>query len=166
MRPSQILAAVVAFSSATHAISDAFDNIHGLVEAKNVLFGRQNNDNNNNNDSMYFMSSWSRRDTNTVQTRTRPLQTHQPAHSRQQRRPISQLQQVPAAVTITTTTTRATRRPHQQQRKPVPTSPQAARHNRASQSLPASTLDYPPVASPWSHRTPSPERNTTRSATG
>jgi hypothetical protein len=51
MRPSQILAAVVAFSSATHAISNAFENIHGMVEAKNVLFGRQNNDNNNNNDN-------------------------------------------------------------------------------------------------------------------
>jgi len=56
MRPSQILAAVVAFSSATHAISDAFENIHGLTDVKEVLFGRQNNNdnnNNNNNDSMY-----------------------------------------------------------------------------------------------------------------
>ncbi|EFQ88125.1 hypothetical protein CFE70_009947 [Pyrenophora teres f. teres 0-1] len=51
MRPSQILAAVVAFSSATHAISmaDAFDNIHGLTDVKEVLFGRQNNNENNNN---------------------------------------------------------------------------------------------------------------------
>jgi hypothetical protein len=41
MRPSQILAAVVAMSSVTHAMSDAFDNIHGMTDVKNVLFGRQ-----------------------------------------------------------------------------------------------------------------------------
>jgi hypothetical protein len=41
MRPTQLLAAVVAFSSVTTAISDAFDNIHGLGDAKNALFGRQ-----------------------------------------------------------------------------------------------------------------------------
>jgi len=51
MRPSQILAAVVAFSSATHAISDAFENIHGLTDVKEVLFGRQNNNDNNNNNN-------------------------------------------------------------------------------------------------------------------
>lgn len=48
MRPSQILAAVVAMSSVTHAMTDAFDNIHGLTDVKNVLFGRQNDG----------MSSW------------------------------------------------------------------------------------------------------------
>lgn len=36
-----MLAAVVAMSSVTHALSDAFDNIHGLGDVKNVLFGRQ-----------------------------------------------------------------------------------------------------------------------------
>jgi hypothetical protein len=41
MRPSQILAAVVAMSSVTHAMSDAFDNIHGVADVKNILFGRQ-----------------------------------------------------------------------------------------------------------------------------
>ena len=41
MRPTQLLAAVVAMSSVTNALSDAFDNIHGLSEAKNILFGRQ-----------------------------------------------------------------------------------------------------------------------------
>jgi hypothetical protein len=51
MRPARILAAVVAMSSVTHAISDAFDNIHGLAEAKEALFGRQNDNNNNNNNN-------------------------------------------------------------------------------------------------------------------
>lgn len=41
MRPSQLLAAVLAVSSTTVALSDAFDNIHGLADVKNVLFGRQ-----------------------------------------------------------------------------------------------------------------------------
>ena len=41
MRPSQILAAVVAMSSVTHAMTDAFDNIHGVADVKNILFGRQ-----------------------------------------------------------------------------------------------------------------------------
>lgn len=41
MRPSQLLAAVLAVSSTTVALSDAFDNIHGMVDAKNMLFGRQ-----------------------------------------------------------------------------------------------------------------------------
>jgi hypothetical protein len=45
MRPSQILAAVVAMSSVTHAmnVKHAFDNIHGLTDVKNVLLGRQDN---------------------------------------------------------------------------------------------------------------------------
>ncbi|KAF1836950.1 hypothetical protein BDW02DRAFT_587016 [Decorospora gaudefroyi] len=47
MRPSQILAAVVAMSSVTHAMSDAFDNIHGLADVKDVLLGRQNDDSDN-----------------------------------------------------------------------------------------------------------------------
>jgi hypothetical protein len=51
MRPARILAAVVAMSSVTHAISDAFDNINGLAEVKEVLFGRQNDNNNNNNNN-------------------------------------------------------------------------------------------------------------------
>jgi hypothetical protein len=41
MRPTQLLAAVVAMSSVTTALSDAFDNIHGMSDVKNVLFGRQ-----------------------------------------------------------------------------------------------------------------------------
>lgn len=41
MRPTQLLAAVMAMSSVTVAISDAFDNIHGLGDVKHVLFGRQ-----------------------------------------------------------------------------------------------------------------------------
>jgi hypothetical protein len=51
MRPSQILAAVVAMSSVTHAmnVKHAFDNIHGLTDVKNVLLGRQDNNNNNDN---------------------------------------------------------------------------------------------------------------------
>ncbi|KAH7077773.1 hypothetical protein BKA63DRAFT_509030 [Paraphoma chrysanthemicola] len=48
MRPSQLLAAVVAMSSAVSAI-DAFDNIHGMSDVKAALFGRQDNNNNNNN---------------------------------------------------------------------------------------------------------------------
>jgi hypothetical protein len=44
MRPSQLLAAVFAVSSVTSAMSvaDAFDNVHGLAEVRDVLFGRQN----------------------------------------------------------------------------------------------------------------------------
>jgi len=54
MRPSQILAAVMAMSSVSAAmqVSDALDNIHGLSNVKAVLLGRQDNsnkDNNNNN---------------------------------------------------------------------------------------------------------------------
>jgi len=41
MRPSQLLAAVLAMSSVSAAMSDAFDNIHGLAGVKEVLFGRQ-----------------------------------------------------------------------------------------------------------------------------
>lgn len=51
MRPSQLLAAVLAMSSATAAMSDAFDNIHGLADVKNVLFGRQDDNSDNNSDS-------------------------------------------------------------------------------------------------------------------
>ncbi|KAH3938844.1 hypothetical protein HBH70_060320 [Parastagonospora nodorum] len=51
MRPSQLFAAVVAMSSVTNALSGAFDNIHAISDAKNVLFGRQDNNNNNNNDN-------------------------------------------------------------------------------------------------------------------
>jgi len=53
MRPSQLLAAVVAMSSVTHAmnVKHAFDNINGLTDVKNVLMGRQDNNNNNNNDN-------------------------------------------------------------------------------------------------------------------
>lgn len=43
MRPSQLLSAVLAMSSVSAAMSDAFDNIHGLGDVKNVLFGRQDN---------------------------------------------------------------------------------------------------------------------------
>jgi hypothetical protein len=44
MRPSQLLAAVFAVSSVTSAMSvaDAFDNVHGLAQVRDVLFGRQN----------------------------------------------------------------------------------------------------------------------------
>jgi hypothetical protein len=45
MRPTQLLAAVVAMSSVTTALSGAFDNVHGLAGAKNVLFGRQDDNN-------------------------------------------------------------------------------------------------------------------------
>jgi hypothetical protein len=41
MRPTQLLAAVVAMSSVTNALTDAFDNIHGMSDVKDVLFGRQ-----------------------------------------------------------------------------------------------------------------------------
>ncbi|KAL6169892.1 hypothetical protein ACJQWK_04889 [Exserohilum turcicum] len=51
MRPTRILAAVVAMSSVTHALTDAFDNIHGLAGVKDVLLGRQDNNNNNNNNN-------------------------------------------------------------------------------------------------------------------
>jgi hypothetical protein len=46
MRPSQLLAVVFAVSSVTSAMSvaDAFDNVHGLAEVRDVLFGRQNDD--------------------------------------------------------------------------------------------------------------------------
>jgi len=48
MRPSQILAAVMAMSSVSAAmhVSDVFDNIHGLSDVKEVLLGRQDNNNN------------------------------------------------------------------------------------------------------------------------
>jgi len=51
MRPSQILAAVVAMSSVTQAmnVKHAFDNISGLTDVKNVILGRQDNNNNNDN---------------------------------------------------------------------------------------------------------------------
>lgn len=44
MRPSQLLAAVFAVSSVSNAmsVSDAFDNVHGLAQVRDVLFGRQN----------------------------------------------------------------------------------------------------------------------------
>ncbi|CAN9093373.1 unnamed protein product [Alternaria alternata] len=53
MRPSQILAAVVAMSSVTQAmnVKHAFDNISGLTDVKNVLLGRQDNNNNNNDNN-------------------------------------------------------------------------------------------------------------------
>ncbi|KAJ4322116.1 hypothetical protein N0V94_002584 [Neodidymelliopsis sp. IMI 364377] len=41
MRPSQLLAAVLAMTSVTAAMPDAFDNINGLGDVKNILFGRQ-----------------------------------------------------------------------------------------------------------------------------
>ncbi|CAO2647806.1 Nn.00g087280.m01.CDS01 [Neocucurbitaria sp. VM-36] len=47
MRPSQLLAAVLAMSSVSVAISDAFDNIHDLAAVKNVLFGRQDDNSDN-----------------------------------------------------------------------------------------------------------------------
>ena len=50
MRPSQLLAAVLAMSSVTAAIPDAFANIHGLADVKNI-FGRQD-------DSMSMTSSY------------------------------------------------------------------------------------------------------------
>jgi hypothetical protein len=40
MRPTQLLAAVVAMSSVASAI-DAFDSIHGMSDVKAALFGRQ-----------------------------------------------------------------------------------------------------------------------------
>tara|TARA_R110002003_G_scaffold127_10_gene11970 strand:+ start:8899 stop:9042 length:144 start_codon:yes stop_codon:yes gene_type:complete len=40
MRPTQLLAVVVAMSSVASAI-DAFDNIHGMSDVKAALFGRQ-----------------------------------------------------------------------------------------------------------------------------
>ncbi|KAH8732317.1 hypothetical protein GQ44DRAFT_697444 [Phaeosphaeriaceae sp. PMI808] len=49
MRPTQVLVAVMAMSSVSVAISDAFDNIHGLGDVKHMLFGRQ--DDNNNKDA-------------------------------------------------------------------------------------------------------------------
>jgi hypothetical protein len=50
MRPSQLLAAVLAMSSTTVALSGAFDNIHGVADAKNILFGRQDNSDNASSD--------------------------------------------------------------------------------------------------------------------
>jgi hypothetical protein len=41
MRPAQLLAAVVAVSSVTSALSGAWDNVYGLADVKNVLMGRQ-----------------------------------------------------------------------------------------------------------------------------
>jgi hypothetical protein len=41
MRPTQLLAAVVAMASVTNALSGAFDNVHGLDGVKNILLGRQ-----------------------------------------------------------------------------------------------------------------------------
>ncbi|CBY00100.1 hypothetical protein LEMA_P076890.1 [Plenodomus lingam JN3] len=53
MRPSQILAAVVAMSSVTNAmqVSDVLGNINGLSNVKEILLGRQNNNENNNNNN-------------------------------------------------------------------------------------------------------------------
>jgi len=50
MRPSQLLGAVLALSSVSVAMTDAFSNIHGMDGVKDVLFGRQDNNNNNQND--------------------------------------------------------------------------------------------------------------------
>jgi hypothetical protein len=46
-----MLAAVVAMSSVTHAMSDAFDNLHGVSDVRNILFGRQD-------DSMSTYPNW------------------------------------------------------------------------------------------------------------
>jgi hypothetical protein len=43
MRPSQLLGAVLALSSVSMAMTDAFANIHGMDGVKDVLFGRQDN---------------------------------------------------------------------------------------------------------------------------
>ncbi|KAJ4350263.1 uncharacterized protein N0V89_008884 [Didymosphaeria variabile] len=43
MRPSQLLAAVVALSSVTAATSNVFDSINALADAKHMLFARQDN---------------------------------------------------------------------------------------------------------------------------
>ncbi|KAI8937114.1 hypothetical protein NX059_006328 [Plenodomus lindquistii] len=53
MRPSQILAAVMAMSSLSAAmqVSDVLDNIHGVANVKDILLGRQDNNNNNNNEN-------------------------------------------------------------------------------------------------------------------
>lgn len=53
MRPSQLLAAVLAISHTTVALSEAFDNFHGLGDVKHMFVGRQNDnsDNNNNNNN-------------------------------------------------------------------------------------------------------------------
>lgn len=47
MRPSQLLAAVYAMASVSAAmsVSDAFADVHGLAEVRDVLLGRQNDDN-------------------------------------------------------------------------------------------------------------------------
>ncbi|KAL1799765.1 hypothetical protein ACET3X_000107 [Alternaria dauci] len=68
MRPSQILAAVVAMSSVTQAmnVKHAFDNISGLTDVKNVLLGRQDNNNNNNDNND---------NTSEAPTSTRPART-------------------------------------------------------------------------------------------
>lgn len=43
MRPSQLLAAVVALSSVTAAFPDIFENVNALGDVKNVIYGRQDN---------------------------------------------------------------------------------------------------------------------------
>jgi hypothetical protein len=43
MRPSQLLAAVVALSSVSAAWPDVFENVNALGEVKNALYGRQDN---------------------------------------------------------------------------------------------------------------------------
>jgi hypothetical protein len=57
MRPTQLLAAVVAMSSVTSAISGAFDNIHGLESAKNILLGRQDDNKDASSSSQAAQSS-------------------------------------------------------------------------------------------------------------
>lgn len=166
MRPSQILAAVVAMSSVTHAI-DAFDNIHGLTDVKNVLFGRQN-------DSTSDTRNWLGSDTNmalqttmittTITTTTTLPQTHHQTHGRHEplRRRLRQRR-----VTTTTTTTKAMTT-HRLQRRPAQTlaRSRAARLPRSLPSPQASTPDCLPVVLPWSPRMLLPAHSTTRSATG
>jgi hypothetical protein len=41
MRPSQLLAAVVALSSVSAAFPDIFENVNALGDVKNVIYGRQ-----------------------------------------------------------------------------------------------------------------------------
>lgn len=43
MRPSQLLAAVLAVSSVSAAWPESFDGINGLAEVKNMIYGRQDN---------------------------------------------------------------------------------------------------------------------------
>lgn len=146
MRPAQLLAAVVAMSSVSHALSDAFDNIHGLADVKHALFGRQDGKSEGRND---FQDTYS--PSRQTRNNRRKHREAQRSHSRRTSPPGRR------AATIGT-------RPHRQTGRAARKGHPAAR-SQAGPRPPALTPGYQPAASPWSRPTPLPATSSTKSAT-